>query len=238
MIGAHTIRRGLAHIDHRLASQRLDLVTHRPRPLRHRRRRFARGSSATSGPAGAAPALSPPPARSATPAPGRQVGTGRVERRDEAGSGVASPFELEEPCRASISSADAADSSASSRSKAAQSTLGLSARRKPQHTARPNIHWGTSKLPAANLKAAAVDRQAVLDQRLADRRRSIVPGMPSISDRADFGLLGVGPLTCNAVLVRTSPLTRDAPFGRAAQGAGRISIVPHLGGLHDSFVRI
>ncbi len=33
-------------------------------------------------------------------------------------------------------------------------------------------------------------------------------------------------------------IDKDAPFGRPVQGVGRISVVPHLGGLHNSFVRI
>ncbi len=33
-------------------------------------------------------------------------------------------------------------------------------------------------------------------------------------------------------------IDKDAPFGRAVQLTGRINIVPHLGGLHNSFVRI
>ncbi len=33
-------------------------------------------------------------------------------------------------------------------------------------------------------------------------------------------------------------IDKDAPFGREVQITGRITIVPHLGGLHNSFVRI
>ena len=33
-------------------------------------------------------------------------------------------------------------------------------------------------------------------------------------------------------------LNKDAPFGRLIQQAGTITGVPHLGGLHHSFVRI
>ncbi len=33
-------------------------------------------------------------------------------------------------------------------------------------------------------------------------------------------------------------IDKDAPFGRAVQMTGQINIVPHLGGLHNSFVRI
>jgi hypothetical protein len=62
----------------------------------------------------------------------------------------ASPSKDEERCRGSITiSSDAAEVAASnvlSRSKAAQSTTGLSARRRPQQIARSNIHCGISKL--------------------------------------------------------------------------------------------
>lgn len=149
-------------VEHRLASQMvgLDLVTHCSRPFR--RRRFAQGPSATSGPAAAGPALLPPPARFATPARSEAGETTPAEACDNDGAAFssASPSNREERGSASITIPSvAADNNSLSRRKAAQSTIGLAARRKTKQAARSNINWGTSKLLAALSPVSRVQRK-------------------------------------------------------------------------------